>query len=507
MKKGMDAHLRRNLSTLKWLANEKSEAIARWRSFEPNTWKDLKPVWRTSRGRIWLEFEEEGVRRSFRLSSIHPGAHGVHIFLESRNRSIPERLEVLWRVSGMDGLSTSPRMQEMVLSWVRRRFPSCRVVSITQGSEKARSLSGSFVRLVLLRGNNLHLVLVSDATCTARTVPSIITQAILWLRYVETRWKHRKLSRIYLLVPRASSAKILHRMRFLNGERLKFQVWTRHPEKPSEWELRRKSSRSAFRENRDYSWPVMGPFRWSPLLARVVDLAPVAIRRHPRLHRYDTLRLHGLEFARVYGQERDRIFYGVGEQKTELTKDRFGDLRALVEEILFYRRPDSSNSRHPFFRLQSERWLESLILEDAARIFPELAPGAVYSQIPVYFTEDAGRVDVLGADDGGRLVVMELKTAEDPDLPLQSIDYWGRVIAHNKNGDFQRRGYFPGVRITRDPPRIYLVAPVFSFHDSNERIFRFLHPTLELWRISVNEDWRCGVRVMRRIRVRCGDLP
>jgi hypothetical protein len=115
-------------------------------------------------------------------------------------------------------------------------------------------------------------------------------------------------------------------------------------------------------------------------------------------------------------------------------------------------------------------------------------------------------VDILGIDREGTLVMMELKAFEDPDLPLQALDYWGRVILHNIRGDFERRGYFSENRLSRRRPKIYLVSPVFSFHDSTERLLRFLDPELEVWKISLNEDWRSGVKVLAERRMKCGDL-
>jgi hypothetical protein len=191
---------------------------------------------------------------------------------------------------------------------------------------------------------------------------------------------------------------------------------------------------------------------------------------------------------------------------TELTDENFEALRSLVAEILFYRRPDSPAVEHPYYRAQAERWLECLLLQDVQRLFPELVPGSVYPQIPVYLGNVAGRVDILGADLQGGLVVIEIKAAVDAEMPMQSLDYWGRVIAHNLAGDFERRGYFTGLRLARAQPKIYLVAPVFSFHDSCEQILGFLDPELEVTKIAVNEDWRSGVKVLRRVGYRCGDL-
>jgi len=103
-------------------------------------------------------------------------------------------------------------------------------------------------------------------------------------------------------------------------------------------------------------------------------------------------------------------------------------------------------------------------------------------------------------------VVMELKVREDPDLPLQAVDYWGRVVAHCRRGDFERRGYFSGIFLSRRAPKIYLVAPVFGFHDSTERLLGFLRSGLEVWKIGINEDWRSGVKVLHRTCLRCDDL-
>jgi hypothetical protein len=177
-----------------------------------------------------------------------------------------------------------------------------------------------------------------------------------------------------------------------------------------------------------------------------------------------------------------------------------------VEEILYYRRPDSPAPDHPYYRMQAERWLECLLLNDVAFLFPELVPGSVYPQIPVYLGKVPGRVDILGVDRKGNLVVMELKVSEDPDMPLQSLDYWGRVIVHNLAGDFEKRGYFAGLRLSRARPKIYLVSPVFSFHDSLERLLRCLDANLEVSKIAVNEDWRCGVIILRRSSCRCGEI-
>ena len=322
---------------------------------------------------------------------------------------------------------------------------------------------------------------------------------------LNTKMLPKHISTVFILVPDGFSPVLVHRCRYLNRKRIRTEVWEYDDKGADSPEIRRAAEPPAPKEDRDYRWPVLGPFRWSPLLERVLNLAPDLIRRYPRFQDYDSLRLWGLEFAQVMGQERDRVCFGIGPQRTELTEANFASLESLVREILFYRRPDSPDVLHPYYRLQAERWMESLILEDVARLFPEMAPESVYSQIPAYLGKDPGRIDILGADRQGTLVVMELKVHPDPDLPLQALDYWGRVIQHSRSGDFARRGYFSEVRLNRQRPRIYLVAPVFSFHDSTEKLLRYLDPNLEIWKVAVNVDWRCGIKVMYRVCCRRAD--
>ena len=376
------------------------------------------------------------------------------------------------------------------------------ILRSSKRSDLARSLSGSFLRVTFRHRGKDFLLIAADIEIGEESRLAI-SQALLWLAALTAKSRPAIFPIVHILVPSGTSDVLVHRCQYLNNNRAKVTVWEYQKGNTDLPEIRRAAAPRVPEEDKDFRWPVLGPFRWSSLFEKVLDLAPDLIRRYPRFRDYDSLRLWGLEFAQVMGVERDRIFFGVGPARTELADDNFECLRALIREILYFRRADSPDTQHPYYRLQAERWLESLVLDDIPRLFPELAPESVYSQIPVYLGKDPGRIDILGADRAGTLVVMELKVTEDPDLPVQALDYWGRVIQHRNHGDFERRGYFSEVRLNRQLPRIYLVAPVFSFHDSTEVLLRYLDPDLEVWKISINEDWRCGVKVMRRIQYRC----
>jgi hypothetical protein len=504
------AHLRRNRALLEWICVQQPDAEVHWKGRFLGSWEKIEARWRIAGERIRFSFRLQDRQKVAWISSIQSRSGGLRILLKQHHRdAVPDELEIHWGDGVRDQATGPSDLWPHLRQWIRSEMPGCLVLSVERRSDRARTLSGRFLRIhVRYRGNDcLIMAAGAGADADAELEGSMLTQGLLWLDWLRRRKRLPEPATLFLLVSEGRATVLYHRSRFLNAERVRPVIWEYGDPSDQPWQPHPASAPPAPEEHRDFKWPLLGPFRWSEPLARVLDLAPQWIRRHPRFQEYDSLRILGLEFARVLGVHRDRICFGIGAQETELSEETFENLRALVNQILFFRRPDSPDSRHPCYRLQSERWLECLILDDVPRLFPELVPEAVYSQIPVYLGKEAGRVDILGADREGTLVVMELKVAENPDLPLQCLDYWGRVTDHNLRGDFERRGYFAGTRLNRRKAKIYLVSPVFSFHDSTERVLRYLESDLEVWKIAINEDWRNGVRVLAHRRVKCGELP
>lgn len=498
------AYLRRSVSFLEWIDSSQPGAIVSVGSVRWGAWRDIDARWRLEGNRIRLQLRREDRSLVLWIGTVLLTPCGARLKVCDRGRTA--EVHLTWGEAAEPLRPGGCDMLKAACAWSAQKLPGSHMLSACQMPDRAHTLSGTYIRLMLRLGNTDHLVLVCPAGCEAEQAHSTLTQALLWLALLRDGRRLKGTPVIHLLVPAGQSAVVSHRSKLINSKQARIEVWEYSEGSANRLETRCPAPAALPQENRDFRWPVLGPFRWSPLLARVMDLAPGAIQRYPRFDDYDSLRLWGLEFARVYGSERDRICYGTGPQLTELSDDNFEDLRTLVDEITYYRRADCPAHDHPYYRMQAERWLECLLISNVGCLFPELVPGSVYPQIPVYLGRVPGRVDVLGADREGNLVVMELKVSEDPDMPLQSLDYWGRVILHNLNGDFERRGYFAGLRLSRTRPKIYLVSPVFSFHDSLERVLRCLDPSLEVSKIAINEDWRSGVKILRRQRYRCGDL-
>jgi hypothetical protein len=237
--------------------------------------------------------------------------------------------------------------------------------------------------------------------------------------------------------------------------------------------------------------------------ARLVALAPEAIDV-VRARHGETLRFHGLAFARVRSvMGRERVWFGTnGAPRALLEENNPAQLAKLLDELREHRRADSPDHRHALYASAPEAWLESLLRRDITRLDPGLRLAPLYAQ----FRTAAGAarsagvrpVDLLALRRDGRLVVIELKISEDPALPLQGADYWRRVETHRRRGEIARARLFGDAVIADQPPLAYLVAPMLRFPRSFNTLASMIAPQIELYRFDLNENWRAGIRVVRR---------
>jgi len=248
-------------------------------------------------------------------------------------------------------------------------------------------------------------------------------------------------------------------------------------------------------------WPRPGmlPPDCAMLVESVRRLAPDQIEAHHR-GPWVSLSIRGLDIARVWINRR-RVEFGIGEARLKLDHRNEQELDRLIQETISRRRPESELRNEMMFRFQPERWLESIISRDVTALDSTLDPRFVYSQVPTYRGEQRTFIDLLAVTRDGRLVVMELKVSEETEFPFQALDYWLRVEWHRSRGDFHRRGYFEGLSLIDAPPLLYLVAPLFRFHETTKLIAASIHERVPMYRIGINEDWRRGVKVLLRERL------
>lgn len=248
-------------------------------------------------------------------------------------------------------------------------------------------------------------------------------------------------------------------------------------------------------------WPRPGmlPPDCAMLVESVRRLAPDHIEAHHR-GAWVTLSIRGLEVARVWINRR-RVEFGIGEARVKLNHQNEHELERLIKETIARRRPEAGFRNEMVFRFQPERWLEAIISRDVTALDATLDPRFVYSQVPTYRGEQRTFIDLLAATREGRIVVMELKVSEETEFPFQALDYWLRVEWHRARNDFHRRGYFEGLNLIDAPPLLYLVAPLFRFHETTKLIAGSIDERVPVYRVGINEDWRTGMRVLMRERM------
>jgi hypothetical protein len=207
------------------------------------------------------------------------------------------------------------------------------------------------------------------------------------------------------------------------------------------------------------------------------------------------LRFRGLTFARWDDED---IYFGTDDRRQKLKPSSWAALKRLLHDLEVHRRPLASDTRHPLHRLQSERWLESMVRRDVTRIHGELDSRYVYTQVFANSGGEHGILDVLTITRKGRLAILELKAEEHIHLSMQAANYWVRIRRQLQEGDFPQYGYFPGIELQPAASLVFLVAPALRFHPAPDVLLRGLTPELQVIRVGLAEDWRSALRVVLR---------
>jgi hypothetical protein len=416
--------------------------------------------------------------------------------VERFGRAKPDRLEFV-RVDFERNAREVSReeFRDHLKNFLAEQFPDETVESLTVAPNLEHSLSGNYVRGLLRRGSTAIALLAVPDGESADTADNSLTYGLLWLTRARQSRRREAVSGLRLILPRNSSRTVAHRIAALDS-RLPVELFERDPSRET---VEKIDPRIA--GNLD-SWLVPSRdteallHQVKPVVEPIVAMAPKAITLHPVPHAREVwLHFRGLPFARWH---EERIFFGTGDAREELTAASRPALKRLLHDLEIHRHPLASDTRHPLFRAQPERWLESIVCEDVTRVDAMLDSRFVYAQVFANAGGEHGILDLLTVTRSGRLAIIELKASEHIHLPLQAADYWLRVRRQLQDGGIARYGYFPKMELQQAPPLVYLVAPALRFHPATDDLLRNLSPELEVVRVGLAESWRRGLRVVMR---------
>jgi hypothetical protein len=384
-------------------------------------------------------------------------------------------------------LSFRERLRRML----HRQFSDWKLAGLTTEQDLEHSLSALYPRAFLRKGQTGLAVIAAPPE--GADVPGALSFGLIWLDYLRRREKRLSVEGLAIFLPGGQEHNVCLRLRFLNPDSAKLLAFVYAPEDFADavdlTDYGNTGTRlEPFRDPmHGLSGQVLG---WIDRLMRLPH-----VQRISRPGGSVSLRVRGLEFAYAAG---DSLHFGV-TTSTLADGTSLPEIERLARELARLRSPDSPDHANPLYRMHPESWLEAQLRTFLNEFEPSLMPSPVYGQVPAFAAGERGVLDLLAVERTGRLAVLELKASQDLHLPLQALDYWIRVNWHLERDEFRSRGYFPGIELRRDPPRLLLIAPSLEFHPTTETILRFFSPMVPVERVGLGVEWRRGLKAAFRI--------
>lgn len=365
-----------------------------------------------------------------------------------------------------------------------REFPEWRAEDVSSDANLEQSLSPSYVRAYIRRGS--AGIAITAAPPDAPDCSAIVAFGLIWLEYLRRREKGVSVNRLLLYAPLGHERATALRAALIDPASVACELFV-YDERDFAGAVD-----LADAGNIESTLPPCCRPLTPNLEAADFSSLPGEVDRVEQSDGTVSLRVRGLEFGRWSG---GRFSCGIG-RKRPCTAATLG---AMAQEIGRLRHDEAEDRQHPLYSQYPEGWLEAQVRAKPQVVDASLQRTPLYGQVPIFNGPERGVIDLLGIDDTGRLTIIELKATADLQLPFQALDYWLRVRKHLAAGDFERLGYFPGLPIRREPPRILLVAPALEFHSTSETVLGAISPRIDFTRIGLAANWRTELRVMFRL--------
>ncbi len=462
--------------------------------------KLLLEVWNSNRSLV-RRVEELAYRDRGRLGLYVRRPHSKETsVLEFRELRLAER-------RGREGARSAFRREFVAM--LGRESPVRKLEYVSHRSDREHSFSTWYTRGQSRRGTTAWAFIGLGKDEPPAAADAALAFGLIWLEWLRNRAAKTVVPKLQVYLPPAAVDLNVQRARSLNRRAVQLELYEWSQGEPQarlldldasgQLQARlvpRKSRESLVRRQHEMLRGLLGD-----AVDRLTISADAA-------GDFVSVRVEGLEVARVEGDLSARIYFGLEGSVRRADEAGPEEFQEFILQALARRNAHSRDAADEFYRLQSESWLESMLVRDITKIDPALCQDFVYPQVPAFSRADRGVIDILSVTRAGRLAVIELKLEEEINLPFQALDYWLRVESLRRQGTFRDFGYFPGVSLADAPPLLYLVAPAFRFHSTTARLLRYLDPSIAVIQVGINDQWRRGIKVLfRREKGMAGDSP
>lgn len=367
-----------------------------------------------------------------------------------------------------------------------RQFPGWRIASFSTEPDLEHSLSPSYPRASIRKGNAGWAVIGAGPNSLA--VDGVLAFGLIWLDYLRRHATRVVFEGLAIFLPEGRHQTTCLRLRHLHPAVARWEVYAYGSDFEDRVEL-------ADAGNLHTVLPVRRGTTQPNIPDRLLALKALpGVQEMELADGGRSFRVNGLEIAHTVEGE---VYYGI-DSKRKLRGSDVAEIEALTRGVRRMRAADAPDRHGGVYSRQPELWLESEVRQHLNAIDARLQPEPIYGQVPSFAGGERGVIDLLAVEYQGRLAVVELKASEDLHLPLQALDYWMRVRWHAERGEWNERGYFPGQEISRKSPSLYLVAPALAFHPTTETILRYFPSDLDVVRVGLGMDWRTKLQVMFR---------
>lgn len=388
-------------------------------------------------------------------------------------------------------------LRPMHIEMLLRYLPGWKVVRTAWGTDRLRHQTGAFARVILGAKERRLAVLLALPDEPQEQAHRLLSAAILWWHRLR---KSERADSLVAVFPESWSDTAVRALPHL---RLPIQAFKygRPPETqaaPAKQPVMQQVYPRPAGLTR-----VNSPYVMLPFAAEVPELLRELSRRCSDLDLTYRgggweLGFRGLRLAWLAPHLGEYVFDP--RQPRILRLEQFEAFEELLAEAGRFRDFPPPDPHHCFYRQGQEHWLESRVLRHWLSVGEDFTD-TVYRQVPTCIDGERKVLDLLTVTADGRLAVVELKVDRDLNLVFQGLDYWERVKVHLEHGDFAEAGYFPGIRLSPEPPFLYLVCPLFEFHRQWKLLRRYLRRDIPFRLVGINANWRAEFRVLRRLEL------